>query len=270
MSNPDLVSVRHKIDWAKDHLAQFDKSFATFKTTSAFTCRHTAIEPQPDGALFKFEFTCNDSLPEWSLHVGDCIHNLRSALDHLICQLATRAGNPTACEWTNFPIFLKDDAAFQKAINRLVAVLPSGAEAELHRAQPHQRRPHDAESDPLFLLSKLDNIDKHRFLLAVDPKFAEAFATLRIGNKSQGPVRLADHIPHWSPLKNKTVFFRLRIKGTPPPGNTKVNVDMDASTGIVFANTGLRCDGGEVSSTVTPIVDEVVSTVDRFERVFWW
>ena len=36
--------------------------------------------------------------------------------------------------------------------------------------QPYKREPASPESDPLWILSELDNIDKHRTILVVDPR----------------------------------------------------------------------------------------------------
>src|SRR5262245_2957355 len=50
----------------------------------------------------------------WGVILGDCVHNLRSALDHLICQVALLdGGTMDDCAQTQFPIASKSEGQFE-------------------------------------------------------------------------------------------------------------------------------------------------------------
>lgn len=102
----------------------------------------------------------------FSVLVGEIVHNLRSALDHLAFQLVKAAGNrPT--RKTAFPLFTKDPTGDKKATTSYdssVEGMSLRAKALINRLQPYQPSRESTEGDPLAILSRLSNRDKHREL----------------------------------------------------------------------------------------------------------
>jgi hypothetical protein len=103
---------------------------------------------------------------EWSIIVGDIVHNLRSALDHLVYELSGRKGG------TAFPIFTSSDdylvpncRGVSQRDTKLAGV-PKRDRATIDSYQPYQRGKQVARSDPLALLASLNNADKHRVINA--------------------------------------------------------------------------------------------------------
>jgi hypothetical protein len=97
---------------------------------------------------------------EWSLVVGDCVQNLRSALDHLIWHLSTEDERKSHPKQIQFPITLtkQDWASFgSRSIQGLV---PAARKAVLV-LQPFTK-PSADRPDPLAVLNELSNLDKHR------------------------------------------------------------------------------------------------------------
>jgi len=95
-----------------------------------------------------------------SLAIGDVIHNLRSALDHLYFQLVTANGE-TPDRSTYFPI-KKDRASYQQDRARFEQQIGSAAAAELDKLEPYP------EGSPfLWDLHQLDITDKHKLLVPV-------------------------------------------------------------------------------------------------------
>ncbi len=103
----------------------------------------------------------------WSVIVGEIIHDLRAALDNLVCALAYEYSK-SPCEHTSFPIF-GDANAYASARNAKrrdgtildpIAGVHPDAQAIIKALQPYHRP--DFQRDPLWILSKLSNIDKHR------------------------------------------------------------------------------------------------------------
>ena len=101
----------------------------------------------------------------WSLIAGDCIHNLRSALDHLVYALAIRDSgkNPPPNEGNlQFPIVTKPEKWPDSRDRRLSPLNPT-SQAKIERVQPYNRK-HKYLGPLLALLGQLDIADKHRLL----------------------------------------------------------------------------------------------------------
>lgn len=112
--------------------------------------------------------------PEWSPVIGDIVHNMRSALDHLAWQLVIRNGCKPFGK-TRFPIFSRDPfdrslysktKHWKNALNRwqtqTEGMHPRDI-AFLKDLQPYQRMD-DATPHPLDWLKEFSNWDKHREL----------------------------------------------------------------------------------------------------------
>ena len=112
---------------------------------------------------------------EFRLIIGDCLHNLRSALDNLVYELAlAHLGFDYLPERRarvlEFPIFGDREMKVWECRNKIGCIHPD-AQAVIKGLQPHNRGDEFA-SDPLWELHRLSNIDKHRVphitLLAVE------------------------------------------------------------------------------------------------------
>lgn len=97
--------------------------------------------------------------PDLSPMTGDCLFNVRSALDHIAWQLVLLK-NPTPGKRLIFPIS-KSSEAFDSAVaDSGLRDAPVSAVTVIKSLQPY----HSGETHPLALLSELHNIDKHRKL----------------------------------------------------------------------------------------------------------
>src|SRR3989442_9307344 len=102
-------------------------------------------------------------IDEWSPIIGDAAHNLMSALDHLVCQLSTINGRNAECDGTMFPIWDRDTPEIQSQITRRIKSLYKDDQRIIRDLQPYSRGSLDlAQADPLWLLFRMDVIDKHR------------------------------------------------------------------------------------------------------------
>ena len=109
-------------------------------------------------------------LEDWSSLYGDAVHNLRSALDNLAWGLATAGGrSPKYPKKIAFPIV--ERSARWKEQSKCIAELPAVARSAIRNIQPFQRCGKDGipRQDPLLLLRRLNNIDKHH--IAICPLF---------------------------------------------------------------------------------------------------
>src|SRR3990170_302115 len=118
---------------------------------------------------------------DWGVLIGEIIHNLRSALDGLVYQLAKpREAQPKG---TEFPIFLvgrprgcrrgrgkkgKGCSAggdhFHCRGRDRISLLRREHRADIERLQPYKRWNGQGQ-DPLWLLHEINNADKHRLIV---------------------------------------------------------------------------------------------------------
>jgi hypothetical protein len=133
--------------------------------------------------------------------IGDAIHNLRSALDHLAWSLAgTNAGRST-----EFPIFVSR-TEFSKRGKRKMHGMPTPAQKIIKSLQPY-KRPHGLpkEREPLWLLQNLDIEDKHRALNLVA---SEMMGNVDISTSRDHPAYGLTMVTGLIPLADGAEIFR--------------------------------------------------------------
>lgn len=96
---------------------------------------------------------------EWSILVGDALHNARSALDHLAWQLVElHSGSP---DKSRFP-FKDGPIGFGEELRKALPGVPTDIRDQVRALQPWR-----GGDDQLWLLHHLDIVDKHRLLVPV-------------------------------------------------------------------------------------------------------
>ncbi len=121
--------------------------------------------------LYRVHETVPPDLLGWGIILGDAVHNLRAALDHVAWQLAASLTRPP--DHTEFPIFhdselfhatdKKGHPTHGSGLGKIIG-LRTDSKALVERAQPYHRG-HEAHLHPLWVLSRLDNVDKHRIVI---------------------------------------------------------------------------------------------------------
>lgn len=170
-----------KVDRAKHHINTLATDVDSFFRSTAY---EVLTEPgeQPDETIYRLRM--HRPIPvHFSTTIGDALHNLRSALDCAAYEMARRhvgreltEQEELACE---FPIRddpHKLDRFFSQRIRQALYgaqerqairdVQPAWLHDELAHQGTTELRPREEEVtyDPLWLLSRLSNIDKHRRL----------------------------------------------------------------------------------------------------------
>ena len=159
---PSVEGVQIKIERAKAHDQTLHDEFASLFPESVFVIQ---LEIHDNGLRHVYRAKDPPVLDErFSAIVGDCIHNLRSALDHLAYQLVLVCeGEPN--RHTQFPI--RNNPPIELNQRTLPDISP-GVSNEirnvLEAVQPYSR---SELNHGLDLLRDLDNIDKHRELVIV-------------------------------------------------------------------------------------------------------
>jgi hypothetical protein len=156
-----LLHVTLKVKRAKEHITELDGEIKRFLETKPYKVA-VKIDPQTRKPVYCVSSV--DPTPQClPLIAGDIIQNLMSALDHLAYQLvcSDTGDNPPNPNWIYFPI--QDDAAKYEAKKRGKI---EGARQETFDAID-ALKPYKGGNDLLWMLYRLNNIEKHRLLLTV-------------------------------------------------------------------------------------------------------
>jgi hypothetical protein len=155
-----MESVDAKLARAKVHLQTFQKDAAQVMENARPTIIRKVNQAQTEHWLVIYS---KDPFPpiELSVLVGDCLFNLRSALDNLICGLVRTENPRSSCSGRQFSICKDRDTYASTCINALKGV-PKEARAIVGELQPFHRPENARELDPLWILNTLCNRDKHR------------------------------------------------------------------------------------------------------------
>lgn len=181
--NPSLDSVWAKVHHAKEHRDALNRYISeTFADEANQPVVGARFEPE-SGEYVKYISRMPDLerfLLEVGLRVGDTIHNLRCALDHLVVQLALlRKGTltPKEARQLQFPITDTPEKFAERRGRYLRRVAPA-QRTIIEQFQPYDTRTSTGLPDayagpwihPLRLLRELSNEDKRRVIVAVlDP-----------------------------------------------------------------------------------------------------
>jgi hypothetical protein len=163
-----LASAHAKLNWAESRHEQMQRTFVEFARPGGGDERpygiHFREQMRPAGFVTA-TFIEEQPMPvELSLLAADLVHNTRVAVDHVLAQLKDHFGGnagrgffPT-CErdddWERIVVRAGRRSPLQGLANPAVDLIYS--EQPLHRDGPSE--------DPLVILNRLDNADKHRLL----------------------------------------------------------------------------------------------------------
>jgi hypothetical protein len=226
---------------------------------------------------------------EWGAIIGDVVHNLRSALDHLVWQLTIANGHtppPVIPLKRRDPGGIWRDIAFPihvdtYPLDHLGNLIPWSASKEpkslwgvrpdlrtvIQKLQPFSRRKNSSK-EPLAVLDELWNTDKHRhlhlahFLVVLDDvdtvvtSFVTPEVTLRVVKK---------YAPR--PLKGCTEIGRLENVGQHRHLGADMDVDLRVSFDVAFQQ-GPPAYGGGVMETLKRLHDTVAAVIVEFEATF--
>jgi hypothetical protein len=263
-----LAGTRHKIDRANKHFDEVNAAVEIALGAEDEANLTPPYEYKPDGQeLIVSSPKPRPVDPALPLAIGDCIHNLRSALDHLTFQLAVLNGKAVEAEKKiSFPVFLTDKD-FQRFIKEKVAPFIDGkALAAIQKLQPYQTG-NVPEADILWVLSQLDIIDKHRLLVVVDRHLRPTGFTVTTPTGEVFDQVLPETA--WKPMEDRAEFLRFDLsRAIKAPGKMQVALQMAAM--VSLKDTGLSiCEGREVRSILSTCTRTVCNVVKDFGVAFF-
>jgi hypothetical protein len=153
-----FLGAKLKIERAKGHISNLEEAIKAFFAREPYAILDQ-VDPKSGETIYRVQV--KECVPiEFSAALGDIVHNLRSALDLLLCDLVRAAGN-TVERRHGFPIFpsVKDYRAGAKG--KISGVSPA-TERFIDRLKPY-----DGGNTSLFNLHRLDILDKHQGIVPV-------------------------------------------------------------------------------------------------------
>ncbi|NMY95644.1 hypothetical protein [Pseudomonas proteolytica] len=196
--------------------------------------------------LVQREYVNPPPLDDWGLALGECVHNIRSALDNLAYALARLASDPPLNPGRiSFPIF-QDAQQFKTSGVRSINQLPKKAAQLIEMLQPFQRdgsaqfgRP---EQDPLVHLQELNNFDKHRIpsVIVFVPQEVKVKFSVQFEVEADALKNVPPDVTCWTgPLAAGVILLEQRtnapIISVDWEFETKANIGISASDGTAPA-----------------------------------
>jgi hypothetical protein len=243
--DPAVRGVRAKLARALHHLE------ALYTDISTFTERHPATLGSPhqvSDEVWVYHAVLSQPYPiEWSVRLGEAVHDLRSALDNTVSVMtAARGGDVNT---SAFPVYDSADK-FQRHGSRKIAALPEEARAFIEGLQPYASEsviPHYLHS-----LEEMWNADKHRLMQPWGLQLGERDVRFTVDPET---VVIVGEL--WAPrvIQNGAPALLLRFSGRP----TKVQMEGDVAFGVAIETPD--DPEGEYGGTLFSLYDGVVSVV---------
>ena len=122
---------------------------------------------------------------EWATVLGDCLHNLRSALDSGVWELADVDGAaPSNPRLVQFP-FCERAGDWDRRLEGPLAGLPADLLRKLEAIQPYNHSEGGERMSALFLLNYLDIEDKHKAGISAEIHASDASSRSQIRFESE-------------------------------------------------------------------------------------
>lgn len=244
----------HPLDGIEAKLARADTHFeAVHAAVKAITETEPDMLPgefDPDASEYLFRAQRDSREADWlSPVIGDCVHNLRAALDYLVWAMTSPAiRNSKHANKVEFPIFW-DGTTYDKQAGPKIRGVPDKASTVIKCLQPFngpQCRPNFSlahpKDKPLWHLFELDNWDKHRALNLTEHLGRH---TLVLPPEWGGIHSSGASVGVGGGFKRGTVVGRLRIE---PNLDSNVNVYLHTTYDVAFDK------GGPESVAATPVL----------------
>jgi len=251
----DLAAVWHKIHRADMHHKALESELRSYIDTKPYRLRvvndHSTLAR---GVVNEFLVVDHvDPIPlDIPVRIGEIAYQLRSALDQLAWQLVLANGGQPVIKRTAFPIL---DTA--PSVLRIAGGVDPAALAIIEELQPYKRS-QDPQTDVLWLLSELNNIDKHRLPIVV----AHSFNAIEV-TRPNGEVVSID-ITMNVPLK---LGASVLTSGALVTDEEPVQMQHDIAPLIAFGE-GEPCAGESVTEATKRLIDATALAVMRFTQFF--
>ncbi len=274
----NLDGPRLKVARAKSEIERLRLAEDAFRQNTKYHIVHTECDLQTRNNIYRVRVEGLPPSPEWGIYIGEIAHNLRSALDQLVYQLALLKTKTPASN-SQFPIFLVGRAKRRKPGKRreliphfegmrlsdgrsMIRDLSRKHQAMIERLQPYHRSnramngPHSANqsgarNSHLWWLHEINNADKHRLIQVV------------------GAKKGAYWYSHWGHIEPKIIFYGNMLQDSAKFCSAPSDVHMNPTVFplISFDNTCPAVLGYGVHYVLSEIAKTVSSIIEEFEKL---
>src|ERR1700728_1779547 len=267
MSAGKVSSAQAKIERAEKHINEVEDQLIAFGNKNPY--KFTA-ERDPKTRELIYRMVEVGALPDIAPATGDALHNLRSALDHVICAFSS-----TITTSTSFPLVdpAKKASERKKAFRSKIGSLSPEGEKIVERFNPYDR------IDPiLWRLHQLDILDKHKTLATVAASFglmdvSGHAAFLKYGRRyvvqraadGHGFVARIAVENYVAPARQVFPLKAGDVINTDPP-DAEPDQDIDFRFSIVLNEPGIA-EGLSITETLYETRDLVGSIVAAFAKL---
>jgi hypothetical protein len=260
-----LGGCRLKLERAVLHVEELNRAIQRFRRTQAHKLiRDFDAETGED--VWWIDGVYDDPPSTWSPLIGDILHNLHSALDHLAWQLAVRKNYAHALpsEYrATFPIFKNRGRFWRRrrdgqwiGLSGATSLLrfPGDARKLVLAVQPYKDR-NRAPDHPLWALHQLSNEDKHKTLHVVQSAMVDS--SLQIDELED--ARIEYFTPIQGRVRGKTEIGRMKLveTGTNPKARLKPAFAIAEAFGDGTPVVGGRYIGEVVNEIMKAVVNDV-------------
>ena len=240
---------RAKLDWAHQHLIALDseiKAFVNDGEAHAMTLKFDEVRQKYVAILH-----VTKPLPgDWSLKIGDILHNTRSALDSLTYALAVKnlRRAPTLKEVKRIQFVIVDAPEdWDGACKSNLSCLSPLARKAIEAVQPYHRT--DVKFRHfLSVMRDLSNVDKHRHVIVVGEAANTAGVTIEGPDIDPRSTIAGWHGPLVDGAEIATWDFRHSDGSTVPKElHPKMHVQGHVSVDITFSRSHATPVGGSVT-----------------------
>jgi hypothetical protein len=183
-----------KLKRAQYHMVEIDREARRYAKVNAHVVERVPnSNSKPNRWIYKLRIVEQPD-PMVSVIFGEFVHNLRSALDNLVVASVPRSRQKSA----SFPVLFEDiwatdaDGGFivkdderRKSFETATKGLDPLFIDAIKVLQPYQHRPEEWDTHVLGILSRLENADKHRRLIALGSGLRDATARITVKGNSK-------------------------------------------------------------------------------------
>lgn len=238
-----------KVDRAKHHIRDLKVKIGKFLGKNPYSL---VFEAHPKPNMVYIVCHASEQFPKGiPLIVGDVFHNLRGALDHLMCCVAGTTKH------VQFPI-CSSRAVFEETLKkRNIGCASKRAISVIDSLQPYARE----EGLDLVAINRLNNRDKHRLLIVV----------AAVSKLKETDIKWPDGRREWhkewpltfQPLENRSV-----LRAVPRSPNSEIGQQVNpkhVSFDVLFGPGPCRDEPlGEALERLAGRVEETITTLKPF------
>lgn len=260
MTDTDYA-IAYKLTRATRHLKALHRTIQRFLNGKANgVINDFTSEP---GYLIVKAFAHREPPPTCSGLIGETLYHQRAALDYMACDLA-RYNKQVVDDHVEFPIFLKREhfrnpvsGKLTPAVEKRIRLLRADHQAVIEDEQPFQGRHGKPEDDPLWLLYRLSNFDRHQFIHLTSIIANTSFHNF---TPMEAGVRFQQVSVTYGAFKSEAEVARYRIL---PGPELDVHVQSNVRFDVAFDDKGPGA-GRPVLRTLGGIGVRVSEIIQRF------